>query len=281
MTAPTARPSRKPFPSSPRRPRPDLSGPGLYRFIEHQAVRTPALIRAAFITGAIQPTFYFLVLGLGLGTLISANDSSNLEGGYLQYVGPGLLAASAIQWAFQEGLWPTSESLRWARTYSGSATTPTTIDEIAVGHSLWIAIRFTVAAVFYTLVLVAFGVTKSWLAVFAPLAAGLTVLSSVGWVSGFVARDDNDSHYPLVLRLVLFPMFMFSGAFFPLDTMPAGVGFVASMLPAYHGVELSRAVITGETAGMGIHLGYLTVVGLAGLVFQFGGFRAILEGDRR
>ncbi len=259
---------------------PDVTSTGIARCIRHLAIRTPAVIRAAIITGGVTPVFYFVILGFGLGSVIDRNDASAVGGNYLQFVGSGLLATAAIEWAFREGLWPTSTLLRWERTYDGMANTPTTIDEIATSHMLWLVLRMVGAAVLFTGVLFAFGAAESWWALTGPLVAGLTCLAVAGWVTGFVAADDQDVHYPLVLRMGMFPMVIFSGAFFPLDGVPAAAAFIARLFPAYHGVELSRAVNSGEFAGVGGHLAYLAVLAIAGWAFQLHYFRGVLRGER-
>ncbi len=258
---------------------PDLTLTGLRRCIRHLAIRTPALIRAAFITGAAQPVFYFLVLGLGLGSIIDGTRADAVGGNYLHFVGPGLLAASSVQWSFQEGLWPTASLLRWEHTYQAVATTPTTLDEIATSHVLWIALRMMAAAVPFTVVLAIFGAADSPWAITAPLVAALTCLSTAPWVSGFVAATENDIYYALVMRMGMFPMFIFSGAFFPLDSVPAFAEFLAKLFPAYHGVELSRAVTGGRLDGVALHITYLLLVAGAGWVYELRSFRAILDGS--
>jgi len=46
--------------------------------------------------------------------------------------------------------------------------------------------------------------------------------------------------------LFITPMFLFSGIFFPLETMPVIVQRVAWVTPLFHAVQLCRGLITGR-----------------------------------
>jgi lipooligosaccharide transport system permease protein len=46
--------------------------------------------------------------------------------------------------------------------------------------------------------------------------------------------------------LVLTPMLLLSGVFFPVDQMPAALQGVANLLPLKHAIDLSRPLLTGN-----------------------------------
>ena len=60
------------------------------------------------------------------------------------------------------------------------------------------------------------------------------------------------------MTVVLTPMLMLSGVFFPIDQLPAGVRAVATVLPLYHGVSVVRPLLSGELPGG--WLGHLSVI---------------------
>jgi lipooligosaccharide transport system permease protein len=67
------------------------------------------------------------------------------------------------------------------------------------------------------------------------------------------------------MTLVLTPMMMLSGVFFPLDQMPAAVQAAAKLLPLYHGVAIVRPLLAGELApGIVLHVGVLAAYAFAG-----------------
>jgi len=261
------------------------SGPmtlsGLARILEHLYVRTPAKYRSVLVSGVVSPAFFLGLLGLGLGSLVDERQSGTATlgtGSYLEFIGPGLLAISAVLWAFGQSLWPTAGELKWDRTYLLTAVTPVSKAEIAVAHVGWIAIRFTAAAALFTVVLGLAGAVTSWWAVLAPLAAGTTALVLAAIICGYTVRQENEDTFPMLLRLGAIPMFLFSGAFFPLSEVPAGVAWLARLTPSWHGVELCRDLAQGSVdAGSLIHVAYFLIVGAIGMLYAITGFEQAIS----
>jgi len=258
-----------------------ITAGGLARILEHLYVRTPAKYRSVLVSGVVSPAFFLGLLGLGLGSLVDErqNGATTLgTDGYLEFIGPGLLAISAVLWAFGQSLWPTAGEINWDRTYVLTAATPVSTAEIAVAHVAWIAIRFTAAAVLFTMVLAVAGAVASWWAVFAPLAAGATALVLASIICGFTVRQENEDTFPMLLRLGAIPMFLFSGAFFPLSGVPAAVGWLARVTPGWHGVELCRELAQGSVDSHSfVHVVYFVVVGALGMVYAVTGFQQALS----
>ena len=74
-----------------------------------------------------------------------------------------------------------------------------------------------------------------------------------------------------LIQLVILPMFLFSGTFFPLDGMPDVVRFIVYLTPLYHGVELLRALSLGVIGpDILVHVGYLAAMGLLGFTVVAG-----------
>jgi lipooligosaccharide transport system permease protein len=69
-----------------------------------------------------------------------------------------------------------------------------------------------------------------------------------------------------LIQLVILPMFLFSGTFFPLDTLPDWLRIVVQLTPLYHGVDLLRQLTVGVVGPQTlVHVAYLVVMGLLGL----------------
>lgn len=257
------------------RSRPITAG-GLARILEHLYVRTPAKYRSVLVSGVVSPAFFLGLLGLGLGSLVDERQNGTEALGtatYLEFIGPGLLAISAVLWAFGQSLWPTAGELKWDRTYLLTAVTPVSKSEIAIAHVGWIAIRFTAAAVLFTIVLGLAGALASWWAILAPLAAGATTLVLASIICGYTVRQENEDTFPMLMRLGAIPMFLFSGAFFPLSEVPAGVAWLARLTPSWHGVELCRDLAQGSVdTGSVVHVAYFLLVGAIGMAYAVTGF---------
>jgi lipooligosaccharide transport system permease protein len=69
-----------------------------------------------------------------------------------------------------------------------------------------------------------------------------------------------------LIQLVILPMFLFSGTFFPLDSVPEGVRLIVQLTPLYHGVDLLRTLSVGVVGpDTLVHVAYLLVMGFLGL----------------
>lgn len=235
----------------------------LWHFLEHQFRRYRSTWRATIISGLVSPMLFLGTIGFGLGSQI--DDTSTLGTlDYASFVGPGVLAGAAMIQGASLGLWPTLGAIKWEGTYQAALTTPLTAGELATGHVLWIGFRVLVGSTLYVVILTLFGISSSWLAIFAPLIACCTGMAFGAVVSAFAATQERDNAFGLISRVVISPLFLFSGAFFPTSQLPAGVEWIAALVPVSHGVELCRNLITGQ-ANVGTELRHLAVL-LAWLV---------------
>jgi lipooligosaccharide transport system permease protein len=245
-----------------------LSPTGLRHFLEHQLRRYRSTWRGTVVSGVATPVLFLLALGVGLGALIDEQGRAELgaAGTYLAFVGPGLLAAAAMQAASAESLWPTLGALKWEGTYKAVLSTPLTPAELATGHLVWIGFRVAVGATLFSAVLVAFGIPTSAWAVLAVPAAVLTALAFAAPLSAYSAGRDSDETFPMINRVGIVPLFLFSGAFFPVDQLPGALAIVARLTPLWHGVSLSRDLMLGTAspAGAAAHVAYLGAFVVAG-----------------
>ena len=93
----------------------------------------------------------------------------------------------------------------------------------------------------YMLVLAPFGVYGSWWGPFAAFLSQLLVgMAFAVWVYGFSARLTSEEGFGVLFRLGVFPLFLFSGAFFPISNLGDVGECVARCTPLWHGVNLSR-----------------------------------------
>ena len=82
-------------------------------------------------------------------------------------------------------------------------------------------------------------------------------------IISFAATQKNDSGFAALFRFVINPLFLFSGTFFPLSTLPESlrwVEWIAAATPLYHGVALVRGAVLndpGTLAGWPWHVAYL------------------------
>lgn len=218
-----------------------------------------------------------LALGVGIGSQI--DDTSSLgTTGYLEFVGPGVLAGSAFMQGGFTALWPTMSQLRWEGAYQNVVRTPASAAEVLTGHLLWIGLRIAFSSsLFLAVLLVGIGWAGP-LSLLVPLVAALTAVSVAAPISGFTARRESDRGFALIARMVITPLFVFSGTFTSVDSFPEWMQVVVKVFPAFHGVELTRMLVngTGEFGQGLVHLGVLALWIIAGWFMAIAGFQKAL-----
>ena len=210
--------------------------------------------------GFLQPILYLAAMGLGIGALLQTGDAAAFGGvPYIDWLGPGLLAATAMQTATFESTYPIMNKIMWGRNYEAMLSTPLGIRGIVGGELGWSAFRIGSLAVVFLAVLLLFGVPRTPLALLAIPFAILTGVAFAACLIAFTATQKNDVGFSAIFRFVINPLFLFSGTFFPLTQLPEPLRVVAWVTPLFHGVELIRGSVLGELelVPAALHLAYL------------------------
>jgi lipooligosaccharide transport system permease protein len=195
--------------------------------------------------GFLQPVLFLTAMGLGLGAIMPKDESAFGGFDYITWLGPGLLAAMAMQTATFESTYPIMNKIMWGRNYEAMLSTPLQIRNIVWGELAWSAFRIGTLAVIFLLVLAVFGIPQSPMAV---LAIPFTILIGLAFSScliAFTATQKNDVGFSAVFRFIINPLFLFSGTFFPLTQLPEPLQVIAWLTPLFHGVQLVRGSILG------------------------------------
>jgi lipooligosaccharide transport system permease protein len=236
--------------------------------------------RGTVITSVVSPVMYLAAMGVGLGSLVkSGHGTSGLS--YLQFVAPGLLAATAMQIGAGEATYPVLASFKWIRNYHAMAATPLTPTDILVGHLMWMATRVAMASGIYLAIVAAFGAVRSPLAVLALPVCVLVGLAFAAPITAYAATREIDNGFAALQRFGIVPMFLFSGAFFNVTQLPLVIRPIAYATPLWHGVRLVRDLTTGQLEPGGAllvagHLAYLVSLAGVGVFFGLKHFRARL-----
>ncbi len=258
------------------------SSPSIVRMVGRQSAYWWTVYRRTWrgsvVTAFVEPLFYVLSMGVLLGQYVDGPSGTNdaLGVGYLEFVAPGLLAATAMQYAGTEAMWPVMGALKWDRSYFAMIATPLRVSDIVAGHLAALGARTIAVCVVFVTVLAPFGVFSSWWgAALAAACATLTAVSIAAAIYAVSVRITVMSDFAMIYRLGIFPMFLFSGAFFPVSNLPDAMEWIARILPLWHGVELTRMASLGVWAGTPTILGHLaylvafmvlgTVLGIRGL----------------
>jgi lipooligosaccharide transport system permease protein len=210
--------------------------------------------------GFLQPIMFLTAMGLGIGGLISASSRGAFGGvDYVDWLGPGLLAAGAMQTSTFESTYPIMNKIMWGRNYEAMLSTPLGIRSIVFGELAWSAFRIGTLATVFLVVLTLFGIPRTPLAVLSVPFAILTGLAFSSCLIAFTATQKNDVGFSAIFRFVINPLFLFSGTFFPLTQLPDQVEWAAWLTPLFHGVELVRGSILDQLTlpAAAAHLAYL------------------------
>jgi lipooligosaccharide transport system permease protein len=228
--------------------------------------------RGTWASTVLTPLGFLAAMGLGLGSIVDNGSGASSLGGvsYLDYIAPGLLAASIMQQATFESSYPVLGAIKWAKQYHAQLATPLRVRDALTGHLLWVAIRLGISALVFILVMAVFSTFHSWWgAVLCLPAAVLTGMAFAPGVFAYAATLETDSGFALLFRFAIMPMFLFSGTFFPVSQLPDWLEPIAYLTPLWHGVDLCRdlALGTGSFLPSLGHVAYLLVWVAGGYAF--------------
>jgi lipooligosaccharide transport system permease protein len=219
------------------------------------------------VSGFFEPLFYLLSIGLGIGGIVGSIPGPGGEPiPYQVFVAPALLAQAAMNGAIVESTFNVFFKLNYQKTYDAVLSTPLGPGDIALGEILWALIRGALYAIGFVLVILALGLAPSpWVVLAVP---GATLLgfafAAVGMAATTFMRSWQDFD---LIQLVILPLFLFSGTFYPLSTYPEPLRLIVELTPLWHGVDLLRALTTGSIDGGAlVHVAYLLVMGSIGLL---------------
>ena len=223
--------------------------------------------KTALFLYVITPLLFLGAMGMGLGGLVGRTRASIDGVSYLQFIAPGLLATTAMQTAVADMTYPIMSRLVWNRSYEAMLNTPVRVRDVLTGELLWLTARLLgVLALFYAIA-VGFGAGHTATSVLAVPVAALTGLAFGAPVLAFSATQSGDNGFNALNRFVVLPLFLLSGAFFPLTQLPIVLQGIAWALPITHGVELCRELFLGTVGAAGaVHLVVLLAYAVGGAV---------------
>lgn len=203
--------------------------------------------RASVVSSFVSPIFYVLAMGVLLGGFI-AGDPDRLEGAtsYLAFVVPGLVATHAMQTAVGETTYPVMGMIKWQRVYYSMLATPLQIRDLVNAHLMFVLFRIALSCAVFMIVLAPFGVFATWWGpVLAFVGQVLVGMAFAALTMAWSVRLRSESGFGVYFRVVVMPLMLFSGAFFPITNLGTVGAWVARLTPLWHGVNLSRMFCVG------------------------------------
>jgi len=201
--------------------------------------------KISFIPPALEPFFYLLAFGVGLSALVGTVHYEGSEISYLVFIAPALIAINIMNNAFFENTYASFVRMYYQKTFDAMMATPLSLQEIITGEIVWGATKSVVATVIMLAVISLFGLIRypSGLLIIPLSFIGGIAFGSIGMY--FTAIVSNIELFNLPVFLFITPMFLFSGTFFPLETMPGWAQDIAFIMPLTHIVNLTRSLSLG------------------------------------
>jgi lipooligosaccharide transport system permease protein len=208
-----------------------------------------------------------VALGYGIGAFVPEVGGMK----YIAFIGTGMVCQSAMFTSSFEAMYSAFSRMHVQRTWEAIINAPLSLDDVVFAEWVWAASKAVVSTTAILVVIMGLGFGHSWLALWIiPLGflVGLT-FGAFGLVMTSLAP--NYDFFTYFFTLVLTPMLLLSGVFFPVDQMPAALQGVAGFLPLKHSIDLARPLLMGTVpADIALHiavlLAYAAVAYFAALV---------------
>ena len=207
------------------------------------------------------PLIYMLGLGYGLGAMLT--DVGGMS--YIAFLATGIVCSSSMMSASFEAMYSGFSRMHVQKTWDAIMNAPVTLDDVVLGETVWAASKSFLSGMAVLLVAWALGLTHSALALWAIPVVFLTGLTFAGMGLIMTALSPSYDFFMYYFTLVITPMMLVCGVFFPVSQLPGPLQAVTQVLPLTHAVELVRPLMTGVVpSGILLHLAVLAGYAIAG-----------------
>jgi lipooligosaccharide transport system permease protein len=219
-----------------------------------------------FLPPILEPLFYLLAFGVGIGSFIESIPYRGEVIPYISFIAPSLLAINMMYNAFFENTYASFVRMYYQKTFDAMLATPLSLEEVITGEIVWGATKSLIATAIMLSVVSLFGLVHfpTGLLILPVSFLGGLAFGSVGMIfTGILSSIDL---FNLPIFLFITPMFLFSGTFFPVESLPQWAQSLTVVLPLAHLVTLTRDLCLGIPSVADLWaVAYLT--GLSALAF--------------
>jgi lipooligosaccharide transport system permease protein len=202
------------------------------------------LYKTSFALNFIEPVLYLVAMGMGLGVFVSDINGQP----YIKFIAPGIVASSSMFAAVYECTYGTYIRMTFQKTFDAILATPVNIGDLTAAELAWAAVKSMIYGITIMIVIALFGLVDSPLIILAiPVVflCGLIFAEVSMITTALVPGIDSFSYF---YTLFMTPLFLFSGIFFPVESLPRAVADIAWFTPLYHLVNVCRAFSAGHLA---------------------------------
>ena len=217
---------------------------------------------ASVLGNIADPLLYMLALGYGIGAMVGKVDGMS----YVVFIGTGMVCQSAMFTSSFEAMYSAFSRMHVQRTWDAIINAPIALDDVVLAEWIWCATKSVMSTAAIFVVILALGFGHTWLALWV-LPLGFLVglcFGAFGLVMNSLAPGYDFFTY--FFTLVLTPMLLFSGVYFPVEQMPAWLGAVANLLPLKHAIDIARPLMLGQSPQhLALHVAVLLAYAAAGI----------------
>ncbi|MBC8749359.1 lipooligosaccharide transport system permease protein [Paraburkholderia sp. WC7.3g] len=221
------------------------------------------LALASMFGNLADPMIYLFGLGLGLGLMVGHVDGVS----YISFLAAGTVPSSVMMSASFESMYSGFSRMHVQRTWEAIMHTPLSLGDIVLGEVVWAASKSVLSGAAIMLVAGALGYASfpsMLLALPIIVLAGLAFASLAMIVTALAPSYDFFMFYQ---TLVLTPMLLLSGVFFPISQLPGAAQAVTAALPLANAVDLMRPAMLGRPMEhAALHLSVLAAYAIGGFI---------------
>jgi lipooligosaccharide transport system permease protein len=219
-------------------------------------------------SGFIEPVLNLIVFGYGVGNFIGNIKLDNgISVSYASFVVPGLLASAAMMGAVMDSTWNVFFKMHEARLYNAMLATSLGPMDVAIGEIAWALLRGALYSTAFMAIVTPLGLIESWWGLLAIPAGAVIGFGFASLGMALTSYMTSFQHMGMI-NIVLLPITLFSGSFFPLSVLPNWLANIVYWTPLTQGIEMMRSLTLGTVDGeIFIHLAYFSVFIAGGLYF--------------
>jgi lipooligosaccharide transport system permease protein len=200
------------------------------------------LAGASILGNLADPLIYVVGLGYGLGSMLPQ------VGGvpYVAFLAAGMVCSSTMFSATFEALYSAFSRMHVQRTWDGIMMAPIDLDDVVLAELVWAASKSALSGAAILAVIWLLGLSSSllslWVLALVPLI-GLTFSALALAVTAVAKSYDFFTYY---FTLIMTPLNLLCGVFFPVEQLPAAFQAVAWVLPLTHATAVVRPLMLGQ-----------------------------------
>jgi lipooligosaccharide transport system permease protein len=213
----------------------------------------------SLVGDAVDPLIYFLGFGYGFKALIG-----NVNGmDYVAFIVPGIIMSSAMTGTSYECTFGSFTRIAGKKTYRALLIAPIMIEDLVIGEILWGMTKGFLAALIMMLFTMIFGYFPGWCIIFNILNILLTTFTFASTSLFFTTISRSYDFFSYYFTAFISPMFILSGIFFPINSLPSWTAFISRVFPLTYSVHLAREIYSKNlTPSLILDVFFLLIWGL-------------------